>query len=365
MEYRKKLTESDLLGYLADGKVDFPPLTIMQPVQLRQGRDQVDATLQLAWGQRKYAFAVECKSLWYPKAIKEAIAQLKSANLGARFYPLVLAPYLPENQLSYLEAEGVSGLDLCGNGVIVVPYELLVYRTGRRNLFRAEGSIKNVYRRNSSIVARLFLLKPDFETLSDALVEIQRLGGNVTIGTVSKVCKALEDDLVLERWREESLWGRRLRLLQPEKLLDSLADNYEPPEINATFTGKTPLTGESLQKALASWEKRTGGQIVRTGLDSVEAYATMARQAVQSYYCSDLQNLLKALKKDVEETARFSNVSFLETRDEFVYFDRRAALMASPLQTYLELIAGDKRERETAAQVRRVILAPLSNRPEE
>ena len=59
-----------------------------------------------------------------------------------------------------LEAEGVSGIDLCGNGVIVVPDQLLVLRTGFPNRFRWEGTIKNVYRKNSSIVARVFLLVP-------------------------------------------------------------------------------------------------------------------------------------------------------------------------------------------------------------
>jgi hypothetical protein len=39
-----------------------------------------------------------------------------------------------------------------------------------------------------------------------------------------------------------------------------------------------------------------------------------------------------------------------------VYFDRRPGLVASPIQAYLELARGDKREKKTADQVRRVIL---------
>jgi hypothetical protein len=47
---------------------------------------------------------------------------------------------------------------------------------------------------------------------------------------------------------------------------------------------------------------------------------------------------------------------FLETDEDFVYFDARDNLAASPVQTYVELMRGDKRERETAAQVREAIL---------
>jgi hypothetical protein len=48
-----------------------------------------------------------------------------------------------------------------------------------------------------------------------------------------------------------------------------------------------------------------------------------------------------------------------ETRDDTVYFDVRrenGAIRASPIQTYLELMAGDKRDRETAVQVADEIL---------
>ena len=58
-----------------------------------------------------------------------------------------------------LEREGVSGLDLCGNGVVTVPGEWLVYRTGKPNLYPQSFPIKNVFRGASSLVARVFLLR--------------------------------------------------------------------------------------------------------------------------------------------------------------------------------------------------------------
>jgi hypothetical protein len=85
----------------------------------------------------------------------------------------------------------------------------------------------------------------------------------------------------------------------------------------------------------------------------------MAREPIQSFYCSNLESLLKRLGPDLEETSRFPNIEFLETEEDFVYFDTRDKLTASPLQTYLELMQGDKREKETAEQLRETILQPL------
>src|SRR5205823_472221 len=93
-------------------------------------------------------------------------------------------------------------------------------------------------------------------------------------GTVSKVCERMEADLVIERSRnklpaaplstprqpgespeptqvKKPPLSRQLRLLQPEKLLDLLADNYTPPEVSRTFRGKCVLTREELRTHLA------------------------------------------------------------------------------------------------------------------
>src|SRR5262249_27064378 len=149
-----------------------------------------------------------------------------------------------------LEIEEVSGIDLCGNGVVIVPPELLVRRTGFPNRYRAEGTIKNVYRKTSSLVARAFLLVPQFPSVKEALAEIRRRGGEVTLATVSKVCKSLEADLVIERGRGEGSVARQLRLLQADKLLDLLAENYAPTEVRRTFRGKSSLPPEELRRRL-------------------------------------------------------------------------------------------------------------------
>jgi hypothetical protein len=385
MDIRKSITEADLRNILLEGQLQFPPFevrteTVEATLDAAEIVRQVDAILKLRWRDRAYRFALELRRLWTPKVISEAIDTVRRhIALGAEgilgeeprgpLYPLVLVPYLSEEWLRHLEAEGVSGIDLCGNGVIVVPNELLVLRTGFPNRFPWEGTIKNVYRKNSSIVARVFLLVPKFNSVNAVLEQLRDRGGEVTLATVSKVCKSLEDDLIIERFRPMPKPGTpvsrlvaapALRLRQPEKLLDLLAENYALPAVRRTVQGKCALQPQELQMRLQECMERSGARVVITGTSSTEAYAVMAREPVQSFYCSDLNEVIESLGADLRETDRFANIRLLETRDDFVYFDGRPGLWASPIQCYLELCAGDKRERETADQVRRLILGSLT-----
>jgi hypothetical protein len=70
--------------------------------------------------------------------------------------------------------------------------------------------------------------------------------------------------------------------------------------------------------------------------------------------------LLKPLSGN--QSDRFPNLELIETEDETVYFDARQKdnfWWASPVQVYLELMTGDKRDQETAEQVRSFLLRDL------
>jgi hypothetical protein len=364
---RKIPSEAELLALLRQGRLLLPPVTITEvrnaPVRRKSRGLQIDAVAEIRWGRRKYRFAIACRSLTTPKALTAAIEQARRQSKPPCL-PLVLVPYLSPERLATLEQEQVSGLDACGNGVLIVPDELFVYRTGAPNQFPRGDRIFNIYRRTSSLVARVFLLVPEFDSVGEAGQETARRGGQVTVATVSKVCSTLDNDLVIDRRRAPGSKKRQLRLLQPDKLLELLAENYVPPAVTRTVTGKYSKSPDELRNALAAWKEKTGERVVLTGVGSVYAYAVMAREPVQPFYCSDLAGVLEWLGDDFKETTRFANVTLLESRDDFVYFDVRPDLTASPIQTYLELSTGDKRDRETAEQVRRLILAPLQRRPE-
>jgi hypothetical protein len=283
--------------------------------------------------------------------------------------PMLIVPFLRENQLEELQRRKTSGIDLSGNGVVTVPGKLLVYRSGAPNKYPDSAPTKYAYRGATSLVARVFLSKPEFRSLSDIEEEIRIRGGRVVLSTISKALKRMESDLIVDR----TAGGIKLR--QPDKLLENLADSYSDPKITKMVTlaikelpakpkgskltaGGVTVTGKaSLETLLA--EETNPVALVLTGRSSIENYAVMGRQEWPVLYTTDIDRLIRPWGEKVEETSRFIDFELRETDDPTVYFDVRMAQnrpYASPIQVFLECSAGDKRERETALQVKDLIL---------
>lgn len=348
-------TELELIDRLRREQVSFTPLSLGWEDAPAKS---IDGIVRMSWQRKTFRFAAECKRQSSPKVLDAAIEQVKRYAAVEKLQPLLIVPYLNEAAINAIEAKSVSGIDLCGNGLVVVPGEWYVRRSGTPSPFRAEGTIKNVYRRGSSVVARLFLVKPVFDSVQDAHAESLRRGGRVTLSTISKVCKRLEEDLIIVRKRGEVT---KLSLIQSEKLLDRLAANYAPADVKLRVAGKLRgIEPAEFRNRLRVWAEESGEQVTRTGACSVGSYAVMARGGVEEYYCSDVSGALRALGGRFEPAERFATVCMLEAKDEEVYFDCRDDLASSPVQTFLELMTGDKRDKETADQVRTAILnAPL------
>jgi len=353
----KMLTEKYLLYYLQRiGDSFFPGRirVVETEKKLRQYNRIVDAIVEIEWNKNTFDFAAETRLQFNPKAIQEAAQQATQLANLIKVNPLIVTPYLSEEQLRFLESQQISGIDMCGNGIITVPNRLFIYRTGNPNRYPSSSPIRNVYRGTSSLVVRSFLLRPEYTTSQELFNEVTVRGGEVTLSTISKVCSSLEEDLIIERKRK----GRttRLRLLQAEKLLNCLVDNYEAPVIRNRFVGKCKLDEQAFEAIVREWNQDKGKRIVQTGASSSDRYATMAREPIRCYFSMDLAGILKRLGDSIRETDRFPNFQVLETEDPTAYFDVRDGLNASPIQAFLELNAGDKRERETSRQIRDQIL---------
>jgi hypothetical protein len=357
---RKIPSERDIVKRLESPDFAFPPLRFEATYGNSNQPDKSDWDLltKASWDGREARFAAECKALSTPKAFQEAVQRVRDVRPPDGALPLVVLPFLRESQLRELEQLGISGVDLCGNGVVIVPGQFAVFRTGAPNQFPTYAPIKNVYRKNTSMVARALLAVPYFESVQDVLDAVAArdvLASRWTktpmrLGTVSKALKALEEALILDR-------KQGVRLLQGEKLLDKLHGNYEPPRALNRVRLKVETSGASLTDVLRTESNRAGLPVVAAGLSSVWRYATMQREDMLSVYCPRCAPLVDRLPG--RETARFPNLEIIETDEQPPYFDAQdddGFLWASPVETYLELMAGDKRDRETAEQVRAYVL---------
>lgn len=353
-------TEKEMIEQLRRGKVSLPPLSFRMlkggPKELANLR--LDAMIETSWGKNIAKFAVECKSLSTPKAFRDGLNTLKTSSLPKCVWPMLLMPFLGEKQLQELEQERISGMDLCGNGVVVVPDVFAVFRSGEKNRFSSSAPIKNIYRKNSSMVGRVFLLGSTYETVQDVCIEINRRNLLVdrwdrkamSLSTVSKALKTLEEDLIISR-------EKAISLLQPDKLLEKLSENYTPPNINERIRLKIPEEMGTIQDVLRKGSQESGIPLVAAGTSSVGQYAVMQRGELFSVYCPRIDKLLKKISGN--QSDRFPNLELLVTEDETVYFDARQEKdfwWASPVQVYLELMAGDKRDQETADQLKSYII---------
>lgn len=357
MKQQPMISEAEMLGEFQKG-YPFPPLLVrLIETKAAQKEGLGDAVLRATGDGQEYEFEAKFRSRSSPKVFEETVLRIAQWPKRQKRRPLLVVPYLRESQLNELQQRKLSGIDLCGNGVISVPGKLLVYRTGQPNRFPDSAPSKYAYRGATSLVARAFLCRPEFSSLADIEQEITARGGKVVISTVSKALKRLEEDLIIERE------PGRFRLRKPDKLLDRLVDFYTSPKVTKTTTLTVRQPGRK-ETARPSWARLLPKTPVNTpfilsGRSSVEAYAVMGRQDWPVFYTTHLDALIQAWSGLIEESSRFVDLELRQTDDLTVYFDARLrndVPYSSPLQAFLECSGGDKRERETAQDVRQLIL---------
>jgi hypothetical protein len=273
----------------------------------------------------------------------------KNTNNSMKLYPLLIAPYLSEESLRKLAAENISGIDLSGNGLVIVPNELFVYRFGSKNKFPSNAPIKNVFRGVSSIVPRVFFAKPEYENATEILDKIRERNGKITLATVSKVLKTLEAELLISK-------KAGIRVIDEKLLLKNLHENYRKPIVDKRITGKV----ENPDSVLIQMSDNAREKYILLAVNEPRRYSVMpSSNSVIKVYTEDINQTLAEI--NFSEQERFANIEIIETQDPTVYFDRRyepslGYYYTSPLQVYLELATGGKREKETAEQIAEDIL---------
>lgn len=351
-------SEKDILEYLNSGQLELPPLKFTPKAESIKRTDiDPDIMLQTDWQGRQFTFVGEVKRYGSDKSVSLAADQAQYYAERLQVNPLVIVPWLSNEQLLSLEQKNVSGVDLCGNGVVVVPGELLVFRTGLPNKFPTSRLIRRVYEGTSSLVARVFLLRPQYSSLAEILDEITARGGSITLPTISKALRQLEEDVVIEKS------SKCIRLLQADKLLERLKSNYEPPKERGTVRCKLTIKNQAASCAvLFDAAKQTGERVVLSGESSANFYATMAKEPIDTLYCTNITATTLQLESwniEMDVFSRFPNVELKKCDSDIVYFDTRNTAgynVASPIQAYLELATSDKRGQEIAEQIRNKIL---------
>jgi hypothetical protein len=175
--------------------------------------------------------------------------------------------------------------------------------------------------------------------------------------------KALRAELILV-----SEPGMRVRLIQPEKLLDRLAAAFRSPDLAEPLVCRVALPTSELLPRLFQTGKAHGVRIAMTGLGSAARYAPISLDNIVRVYADQVDPLLMDLP--VKPGERFANLEIHASQDPLAYFDperdEQGVVWASPVQTYLEMMhAGDARLQEGSQHLRRQILSEVERQGNE
>jgi len=237
---------------------------------------------------------------------------------------------------------------------IRVSNRVYIERTGKPNRFPDTAPIKKIFQGTSSLVSRALLLKPEgFSSLYEIVDFINNRNAKITLSTVSKVLKSLEEDLLIDKG--EFL----ISVADPEKLLERLAQGYR----NSTERKRR----NSYRFVIENIQQLSPG-LVGECKDYLVCgfYAAQIRGLAvtdkMTIFVKDIEQFRrKAEEKSVSITAdeEFGNVIITETNDPGVWFNpdwRIIDSVVDDIELYLEMIADSPRGPKIAEQLRRRIL---------
>ena len=176
-------------------------------------------------------------------------------------------------------------------------------------------------------------------------------GADLSLAQASKTVHALQEELFVGKL------GGAITLQDPERLLGKLGSQWRKPVIRARQGFRLPQDagrwGDKLSADLAlRWAV--------TGESSASRYALFSQGGPRRIAVSDVSRAAALLVAVPELVSNFADVELLETEEPGFFFqtetDQSGVRWASRLQTWLELQAGDARQREAAKDIHRQIL---------
>jgi hypothetical protein len=329
-------------------ELDFGPLQI--EVEELEPPDGADAYLIVTWDGDRVPFVAEFKNARDLRTLRSAVHQARGWAEDTKREPVVVVPYLSDDWLAFLRSEGMSAVDLSGNAWVRVPGRWSCFQRGFPNRFPDTRPPRTPYRGKSALVGRVLLSRPRFEAIGDVEKEIERRGGSLSLGQVSKVLSALEQDLVIRKGKGG------VKLVQPERLLDSLTESYRRPRELQEVNLKAKL-GEELLTKLREEAMRARARIA--GYEPAR-YAIAPEPGERLVVYVEPRGFSGVLDASgAERSRRFPNLTIRAIKEPWVFFDapeESGFVWCSALETYLQLMQGGKREQDIALQLRGGIL---------
>lgn len=310
----------------------------------------VDIVAETEFAGRPMRLVIEVKSNGQPRMALQVAHQLKRyLDLsGQEAVPMFMAPYLSEQSQATCREEGLAYLDFVGNARISFD-TVFIDRQVEGKPDPERRALRSLFKPKSTRILRVLLNDPQRAWRVTDLAEEAK----VSLGLVSTIGSALRE----RNWADQSEQG--LHLIDPSGLLDEWARNYEQPK-GEEVRLYTHLHGKPLAerlRELATYE----GRVALASFSAADWYAPFVRQSTSYFYADEkglgaLQTLL-----NLSYPAKGANIVVRVPDEDGVLEDARpvapGVVATSPVQTYLDLMAGGERGAEGAAHLKDQLLS--------
>jgi hypothetical protein len=356
-----RITEAEVVDRFLAMCARYTPLTIVSMTKAAPVTTEVraDALIQFAIeGGPFFRALAEISPLGTPKNIRAKCMQVLDLVRRTRdpeLVPLIVAPYIPPGQADVLREAGVSWMDLSGNMVVRTNKGIYIERTGQPNQFPDSAAIKKVFQGTASLVSKALLLKPvGFASLSEINGFIRQRNGSITISTVSKVLRYLEEDLLISRT------DSCISASDPARLLARLAEGHAFAARNRRANTSRFAVADT-QQTLRDFCSQLGPTYVFCGFYAAELKGLAVSSQI-TMYVQDLGNVRRAsesLGPGVLPDEEFGQLLVIETKDRTPWFNVQTAngfSVVDDIELYLEMMIDTPRGPKTADLLRPRIL---------
>ena len=356
-----RLTEEQIIQSLKTIGEQYAPLIInrlAKQVSLPGGR-QADAIIDFSiQNGPSFKAVMEIAPVSTPQNILRSARQLADYFGKAKktnMVPIVVAPYIGAKQAMILADKGVSWIDLSGNMSIRVSNRVYIERTGKPNRFPDTAPIKKIFQGTSSLVSRALLLRPEgFSSLYEMVDFINGRNAKITLSTVSKVLKSLEEDLLITKSK------KMIYVTNAERLLERLKEGY----INSTGQKASETYSFAVDKPDAmftAFNEMLSIDYVACGFYAAQIKGLAVTDKISIFVRSMESVKRAAVRNQIQITpdAEFGNVSITESSDPGVWFNadiKPRSTIVDDIELYLEMITDTPRGPKIAEQLKRRIL---------
>jgi arginine repressor len=358
-----RLKESEIIERLQQEIDKYAPLTIKsikREIPLTEGL-RADAIIEfrIVDGPCFKALA-EVKNVATPKTISLTVNQLaviKGRGNDKEMVPLIIVPYMSTQQSKVLQREGISWIDLSGNMVIRAPSGIYIERTGKKNLFPDTSPIKKVFEGTSSLVSRALLLKKGpFRSLYEVVDFINARGGTITLATVSKVLRSLEEELLVTKS------DAGITVTKLEKLLESLVEgytNYTKRYKDKTYTFAVDAVTYDFDIIFYGGGEKVDYAMCGFYAAKCKGLATTDRITIFVKSINGAKKVFERSLVTIKPDAEFGQLDLIETKNPCVWFNlqkERDYSIVDDIELYLEMMVDTPRGPKVAEKLKERIL---------